>query len=256
MIPETPLSSEYDRFENFYYEFIKNGLTKEDSAFNQNTTEILRLLGNVKGRRICDLACGEGFLSRALAERKAVVTGIDVSENLLAHARRQSGDLPINYLRDDAQSLATVRDASFEAVICNMALMDIPDLEATFRTANRILRPDGLFIFVVLHPCFESPFNVHNSPIVKDEDGNFVALQITRYGEEGKWYSGGTGMRGTLGSIHRMLSTYLNALIAAGFMISDVVEPLRASNCSSHSTKPEQAHIIPLVLVVKAGKRT
>ena len=112
-------SSEYDRFGDFYYEFIKNGLAKEDSAFNMNTTEILRLLGNVEGRQICDLACGEGFLSRVLAERKAVVTGIDISENLLAHARRQSIGLPIEYLRDDAQSLAVVPDGSFDAVVCN-----------------------------------------------------------------------------------------------------------------------------------------
>ena len=61
MIPEIPLSSEYDRFGDFYYEFIKNGLAKEDSAFNQNATETLRLLGNVEGRQICDLACGEGL---------------------------------------------------------------------------------------------------------------------------------------------------------------------------------------------------
>ena len=213
------------------------------------------MLGNVEGRQICDLACGEGFLSRVLAERQAVVTGIDISENLLAHARRQSIGLPIEYLRDDAQSLAVVPDASFDAVVCNMALMDIPNLEATFRTANRILRPAGMFIFVVLHPCFETPFNVDNSPIVEDEEGNFAALKITRYGEEGKWYSGGTGMRGTLGSIHRMLCTYLNTLVAAGFTISDVVEPLRPAS-KDRSSQVEQSQFIPLVLIVKAGKRT
>ena len=35
--------------------------------------------------------------------------------------------------------------------------MDIPDLDACLRTVERILRPQGWFVFAITHPCFQMP---------------------------------------------------------------------------------------------------
>ena len=59
-----------------------------------------------------------------------------------------------------------------------------------------------------------------------DDEGDFHFLRILNYSEEGRWYSGGTGMRGTFGSIHRKVSTYLNGLIENGFGICRIEEPI------------------------------
>lgn len=217
--------SEYDRAADFYLNFLQERLPDPDFFFHQNVEVMLDMLGEVDGRRVCDLACGEGFVSRALAARGAIVTGIDLSINLLLHARRQSPGPGMTFVRDDAQTLHSVKDTSFDAVVCHMALMDIPDYEATIAAVGRVLKPGGRFVFCVLHPCFETPFDTEHPPFEVDDEGNFVAIRITAYSEEGRWFSGGSGVRGTLGSIHRTLSTYLNDPIRAGLVLDQIAEP-------------------------------
>ena len=227
-----PITSEYDKFGDFYYDFVKSG------RLDLVTTATLDMVGTVEGKRVCDLACGEGHLSRWLAGAGANVTGVDVSINLLEHARRQSEGLGIEYIREDAQELSSLEDGSFDVVVCHMALMDIPDLERTYAAVWRVLRYGGLFIFSILHPCFEAPFAAREGLIEVDDDDNFVAVRVNRYTEEGKWYSGGTGMRGTLGSVHRTLSTYVNTLLATGFELTGLAEPTLAAG--EYERKQEQ----------------
>ncbi len=218
--------SEYDKVEDFYINWLDKNLPDRDERINPSTEIMLNMLGDVQGVRACDLACGEGYLARVLASRGALVTGIDISRILLRNAQEHSNQAGITYVLDDAQSMKQVSDASMDAVICNMALMDILDLSATFSSIRRVLVDGGKFIFRILHPCFVSPFNVEDPPEEFDEDGNFQALRVSRYSQEGKWYSGGTGMCGTLGSHHRMLSTYLNTLSASRFQLVEISEPL------------------------------
>ena len=59
-----------------------------------------------------------------------------------------------------------------------------------------------------------------------DESGERVAVLAWRYATEGHFMSGGTGVRGHVGSYHRMLSTYVNDLIAAGFRLDRIEEPV------------------------------
>jgi len=60
---------------------------------------IWSLLGLREGSRVLDAPCGYGRLSRPLAERGAVVLGVDQSRALLEHAERARGGLPISKLR-------------------------------------------------------------------------------------------------------------------------------------------------------------
>lgn len=247
-------ASNYDETGDFYYNFIKDKLAEPVSFFHQNIAVMLRLLGDIDTLQVCDLACGEGFLSRLLAAKGARVTGVDLSHNLLRHAQQQSEGLAIVYIHDDAQMLSKVADATFDAVVCHMALMDIPELEAVLLSVHRVLKQGGAFIFCILHPCFESPFDAHNPPHEVDDRGNAIAIRVTKYGAEGKWYSGSTGMRGTLGSIHRTLSTYLNSLIGAGFTITELDEPMLEPR--EGNTFDEQLRTIaPRVLIVKAARQ-
>ena len=218
LLPE----SQYDKFADFYFEFVH----RENPAKNRMVDAVVSMLGDATRKEACDLACGEGFLSRILAAKGARVTGVDLSKKLIEHARHLSTGLSIEYTVDDAQRLTSLPDSLFDIVVCNMALMDIPNLDATYGAVNRILRDNGTFVFSIVHPCFETPFNSENPALITDEGGSFVAKRVTRYGEEGKWFSDGVGMYGKLGSFHRKLSTYLNTLIRAGFTIVEVAEPM------------------------------
>ena len=248
--------SVYDELGDFYYEFVQRNLTAPDSVLSLATQTLLARLGDVRNVRsvaLCDLACGEGHLARALAQQGAQVTGVDLSSNLLAHARRQSQGMGITYVQDDAQELRQVAAASFDVVVSNMALMDIPQIDRTFAAVQRILRPGGRFIFTLLHPCYETPLHVPERAYDVDDQGNFVAVRVYRYAEEGRWYSGGTGIRGTHGAYHRTLATYINTLIATGFAITHLTEPLLPPGDYAEVVA-QQASKIPRILLVEARK--
>jgi SAM-dependent methyltransferase len=181
------------------------------------------LLGDIAGQRVCDLACGEGRVSRHLADRGARVTGIDLSGRLLAMAGERERDRPrgVTYVRDDAQGLPAVRGAVFDGVVCHMALMDIPELAPTVRAVARVLRPGGWFAFSILHPCYHT----RPSGEVTGADGT-VFRTVSEYFTEGFWRSDQRpGPPGRVGSYHRTLGTYVNTLAEAGLAVERVDEP-------------------------------
>ena len=242
-------SSEYDKAGDFYLRWLDRNVPDRDRRIPQSVEVMLPMLGDVRGIRLCDLGCGEGYLSRILARRGALVTGVDISRNLLRHAREHPDDHGISYLLDDAQSLSRVSDASMDAVVCHMALMDIPDLAATLSSVRRILVDHGQFVFTILHPCLFSPFDAENPREDLDEEGRFKAVRVSRYGLEGKWYSDGSGMCGTLGSHHRTLSTYINTLIKSGFQLSEISEPL---DSAAEPAERRRESLVPTLLIARA----
>jgi len=101
------------------------------------------------GERTLDLACGEGRVSRDLAERGHHVTGVDGSRTLVAAA----ADLDPNgrYVLGDAHALPFA-EASFDMVIAYNCLMDVDDMPGAVREAARVLRPAGALCVSITHP--------------------------------------------------------------------------------------------------------
>jgi ubiquinone/menaquinone biosynthesis C-methylase UbiE len=213
MRPET-----YDDIAEWYAEW-SHGDVQGDSLCDP----VARLVGEVEGQRICDLACGEGRVARYLAARGADVLGIDTSARLLAIAasRRADGERSITYSRDDAQRLDSIPDGSFDGLVCHMALMDIQDLHSTLGAVFRVLRPDGWFVLSILHPCFHTPTSDEQT-----EPNGTISRTVSGYWDEGFWRSEKrVGPPGKIGCYHRTLSTYLNALSERGFVIDRAEEP-------------------------------
>lgn len=213
------MTARYDSIAEWYDESVRTGSLIHDLLL----PTLLEMMGNIEGKQVCDLACGQGVLSRLLARRGAKVVGIDLSTKLLDIARRyeETEPLGISYRQEDAQNLSSVEDASFDGVLCNMALMDIPDLGREFVTIARILRPGGWFICSITHPCFQTPF----SHWITQEDGT-IARAVSDYSNERFWYSDhAAGVRGQVGAHHRTLSTYVNSLHTAGLRLVRMAEP-------------------------------
>jgi len=207
----------YDEVAEWYDGFVASPL--HDGA----RASLFDLLGEVAGQRVCDLGCGQGVVSRRLAERGARVIGVDLAARLLEIAQRHERNEPrgVAYLYGDAQSLGAVRDACFDGVVCHLALMDIPNLDAALGTVGRILRPGGWFAFTIVHPCFQTP----HSDWLTLPDGQ-IARGVSGYFAEGFWRSENReGVRGKVGAYHRTLSTYLNALTPAGLSLEKASEP-------------------------------
>lgn len=117
---------------------------------------MLRLLGDVSGKKILDLGCGEGGYSRELTHRNAQVVAVDCAEYSIEYAKNKSlkEGLEIQYYIRNSNDLYDIEDNYFDIVLCSMMLMDCEDLNGTIKEIARVLKPSGKLFASVLHPCF------------------------------------------------------------------------------------------------------
>lgn len=100
----------------------------------------LELLAPQPGEAILDLGCGDGVLTKRIAEAGADVLGVDASEGMLAAARA----LGLKVEQADGQALAFV--GRFDAVFSNAALHWMPDQRAVADGVFRALKPGGRYV--------------------------------------------------------------------------------------------------------------
>ncbi|MEL7280952.1 MAG: bifunctional 2-polyprenyl-6-hydroxyphenol methylase/3-demethylubiquinol 3-O-methyltransferase UbiG [Pseudomonadota bacterium] len=100
------------------------------------------------GKRVLDLGCAGGFMAEALAERGAIVTGIDPAAQAIEAARvhaAQEGH-QIRYDVGVGEDLP-YEDNSFDVVVCVDVLEHVADLDQVLREVKRVLAPGGRFLF-------------------------------------------------------------------------------------------------------------
>lgn len=176
---------------------------------------------DLRGLRILDAGCGPGEICRFLARQGAEVVGVDISAALVARAQAAETAYPlgIRYAVHDLVDELPFEDETFDIAIAVMALMDVEDPLAALRHIGRTVRPGGLFVFSLLHPCFYRPrFNAQGTGI--DLEHYFDRTRV-----EGRYIEAGDGTRVSYRQFHRTLSDYLNTLIECGFCLTRLVEP-------------------------------
>jgi len=100
------------------------------------------------GDRVLDVACGTGLVSLRAADAVGTsgeVVGVDISERMVEAARRVTADLGIGnarFVRGGAEELL-FDDHSFDAALCGLGLMYVPDPVAALREMHRLVRPGG-----------------------------------------------------------------------------------------------------------------
>lgn len=213
---------------------------------------IVEMLGDVNDKQVLDVACGPGFLTRQIARRGAHVVGVDVSEEMLRRGREEGRSAPraITYYEMDAAHLAQSWANSFDVATCEMAMVDMPDIDSVLVEMARVLKPQGRYIFAITHPCFVMP----GAEWVDNNRSEPVFKRVDNYFDEGyfghQWYGKG-GLRSRLGGNHRTLQTYIHAMRSAGFLITDLREP-RPSAYALRTNKELATQMrIPSLLVLE-----
>ena len=172
---------------------------------------IFRLLGDIEHKRILDAGCGQGYLSRLMANRGADVVGVEPASPLFNYARKREDELRqgVRYVQADLAAMPDL--GTFDAVVASMVLCAIPDWRPAMRACAEALRPGGLFVFTLNHPCFE---------MLAPTWAKAGFVRVERYFREYEI----VGPHGT--DFHRPLSTYLNELSALGCVLMELVEPV------------------------------
>jgi 2-polyprenyl-3-methyl-5-hydroxy-6-metoxy-1,4-benzoquinol methylase len=169
------------------------------------------LLPTIVGKRVIDLGCGFGQLSRWMAEQGGQsVHGYDLSEKMLERAVRETRSPAVKYDRADLETLK-LKPHSAELVVSSMALHYLHDFERVATTVYDALMPNGDFVFSVEHPIYAA----RAEPEWIETANGERAFAITGYSVEGKrvtnWIADGVV------KYHRTIATMLNTLHDIGF---------------------------------------
>lgn len=189
-----------------------------------------RLLEIHPGQRLLDVATGNGLYARRMTALGAQVTAFDFASEMIEIARRRAGAEAIDYRVLDAtdeDALLALGEESFDAALCSMALFDMAEIGPLYRALHRLLRPDGRFVFSVMHPAFNNPFMLHSAEL-EDRDGEIVTryfIKMTRYLTAGM--RKGLALDGQPAPqlyFHRPLELLLSGAFAAGFVLDALEE--------------------------------
>lgn len=140
---------------------------KWDRHLDQNLSFIsYRLVGDARlraGHRVLDLGCGTGY--PAILAAQAVgghgsVVALDLSEGMLAVAKRKARDLGLTNIQFQAEDVMALpfEPASFDAVLSRFCLMFLPDIPMAVNKVSRVLRPGGYLAAAVWSGADKNPF--------------------------------------------------------------------------------------------------
>jgi len=222
------IASEWDILAPVRFQQITSG---EDITYHHVLVpSVLRLMPGQPVAAALDAGCGIGYLTNLLTDHAALVVGVDASAESIEIARAHFGTRA-DFIQETLESHSKKNTQAYDIVIANMVLMDVSDLDVFVSALHLVLRPNGVLIFSVTHPCFwphyygydrepwyrydreliiESPFKITARP-----DCPFLSTHI-----------------------HRPLEAYIGALRHARFFIDELREPMPSPDVEARYPDP------------------
>lgn len=134
--------------------------------------ELINLAANgIAGKKILDVGCGTGLLSVKLAKLNGLVTGVDLSPEMLSIAmnRAKSLNLPVSFAQQPMQQLTGFSDFDIAIIAIDSLNYVVEEEEVlqTFRNIYDSLAVDGVLLFDV-HSTFKMDVIFMESPFIFD----------------------------------------------------------------------------------------
>jgi SAM-dependent methyltransferase len=201
----------------------------------------LSLLPNVAGKSIFDAACGPGKYAEILISRGATVIGCDISPKMIAHAKNRNKGIGSFFVHDLSLPIKQLNNASFDIVLCALAMHYIEDWNATIEEFYRVLKPNGCLVISIEHPFFE--YNYFKST-------QYFSIEHVKC----TW--SGFGKPVEVPSYRRSLQECINPLTNNGFYIDQLLEPKPTKEFEKSDPKHyNELNEFPAFICIRAFKK-
>ena len=211
------------------------------------TENELNLFGDVTGKTMLEIGCGSGHSLKFHADRNAgELWGLDISQKQLENAGKYlaENDYFPKLICAAMEDECDIPKNYFDIVYSIYAIGWASDLENVFRRIASYLKKDGIFIFSWKHP-------LHGCVIV--DEGELI-FKKSYFDEE--WYSQIVDDMEII-LPNRRISTYINAMTSAGFIIESMIEQTNEKTLQMTGViddRSRKAQKLPLSFVFKARK--
>ncbi|MET3728291.1 SAM-dependent methyltransferase [Fictibacillus halophilus] len=237
-----------ERWEVSAERFFGRTALPEYGPFSLNE-EQLNLFGSISGNKVLDIGCGSGHSLQYMGVKGAKeLWGLDLCTKQIETARNvlQDQQVEVTLVESPMEENPGLPSSYFDIVYSIYALGWTTNLYQTFSNIYDYLKPGGIFIFSWEHPLHDR---------LKFEESSFTFNKS--YVTEGPEFNEGWQNQAVIH--HRKLSTYINALIDAGFMIDKVIDevclPEEHSENPSRWYSTQKANLVPATFIIKASKK-
>jgi SAM-dependent methyltransferase len=175
------------------------------------------LLGDVTGRRVLEIGCGAAAAARWLATQGAEIIAADLSAGMLRHARDAADKTGVRVPLVQCDAMVLPFPAGSFDLVCTAfgAVPFVDDSARVMREVFRVLRPGGRWAFSVTHPM---------RWIFLDDPGEGGLVAVHSYFDRTPYVEYDDGVA-TYVEHHRTVGDRVRELVAAGFVLTDIVEP-------------------------------
>src|SRR3989344_2312006 len=220
MNKESKKDTSWRKVDDWYDKTVKEEDSYQKMVISPNLS---RWLQDLRGKKIIDVGCGQGFFSRLLAEKGATVTGVDSAGALLEIAKKESKN--IKYVKADAHNLSFAKTGEFDMALCVLSLQNMENLKTALGEISRVLKSNGRLIAVLNHPAFRIP---QNSSWGSDEENKIQYRRIDSYLSSAKikidMHPSEKIKKIYTYSFHHSIQDYMKALSSTSFAIVKLEE--------------------------------
>lgn len=238
-------ASVYDEGE-FYENYMKRRKRPESPNNIIERPILLEMIGNVAGKRILDLGCGDAEIGVELLQQGgASYLGVEGSKNMALAAAENLEGTTGQVIHSSMEEWRPHPDF-YDFVLSRFALHYLEDLRSVFKKVHDSLVPGGKFIFSVQHPVLTSSTKREGSGRRTD----WIVDDYFFQSERAEPWIGRKVIK-----YHRTIEEYFQLLLQAGFTVDNLREGKpRVENFSSQK-EYERRMRIPLVLMISGTKQ-